>query len=50
MLNSVPFNTDKIYIMAKTAEGCEIYAPILETDNAQDKKKELQDELLKLKG
>ena len=45
MLSDLPLNTDNIYVMAKTKNGCEVYAPILATDNAQEKKKQLQKEL-----
>ena len=45
MLSDLPLNTDKIYVMAKTENGCEVYAPILTTDDALEKKKQLQKEL-----
>jgi len=27
-LNNVPYNTQRVFIMAKTLDGCEIYMPV----------------------
>lgn len=45
MLENVPLNTDKVYVMGTTANGCEVYVPIMESDDEQSKKSELQEEL-----
>lgn len=45
MLDNVPLNTDRIFVMGKTKNGCEVYVPIKSTDDPTKKKNELQKEL-----
>jgi hypothetical protein len=47
MLDNLPLNTDQCYVMAKTKEGCEVYAPITKDCDSQKKILELQQEINK---
>ena len=43
--DKLPLNIDRVFVMAKTNCGCEVYAPILEGDDDKVKNRELWDEL-----
>jgi hypothetical protein len=34
----VPLNLDRVYVMATTKSGCEVYFPLKNTDNIDEKK------------
>ncbi len=38
-LESVPLNTEKVYVMATTKTGCEIYMPVNSQDDVEINKK-----------
>lgn len=38
LLNLIPYNRDKVFIVCKTKTGCEIYIPTLNSYKTQDNK------------
>ncbi len=45
ILGNLPLNTDRAYVMAKTPDGCEVYAPIKASDDGEAKRDQLEREL-----